>query len=71
MTRPESISRGHTLGAVWANARLLSAKIPEVMHRHPNARVVRNDVGNLAIYDPDGFYLGYIDLYNGEVETEE
>lgn len=61
---------GHSLGAVWANARLISAKIPEVMRRHPGARVVRNDVGNLAIVDRDGAYLGYIDLYNGEVETE-
>lgn len=33
----------------------------------PNATLVKNEVGNLAIID-EGAYLGWVDLRTGEVE---
>lgn len=37
-----------------------------VMEKRPNATLVKNKVGNLAILDDDEF-VGYLDLLDGEV----
>ena len=39
----------------------------EVAGRFPDAELVKNDVGNLAIV-AGGEYVGYLDLRTGEVE---
>jgi hypothetical protein len=47
----------------------LPAKMRDVAIRFPGARVVRNQVGNLAILSADGEYVGWIDVLMGEVEA--
>ena len=44
----------------------LLAGAAEVAERWPDARLVKNGVGNLAIAD-GGEYVGYLDLRTGEV----
>jgi hypothetical protein len=44
------------------NMRTIVAEMPAVLGRYPDARIVRNEVGNLAILDSDGDYVGYIGL---------
>ncbi|MFJ1461819.1 hypothetical protein [Nocardia sp. N2S4-5] len=39
----------------------------QVAARHPNATLVKNDVGNLSIIDA-GEYAGWLDLGSGEVD---
>jgi hypothetical protein len=45
---------------------LLSAA-QTVIDRAPDAELVKNEVGNLAIVSTAGEYLGFVDLRNGEV----
>lgn len=35
---------------------------------HPNARLLKNEVGNLAILNEAGEYLGFVNLRDGEVD---
>jgi hypothetical protein len=55
----------------WARnmtpAQLLEAA-QTVVDRVPDARLLKNAVGNLTIVDPDDNYIGYIDLRFGDVE---
>jgi hypothetical protein len=44
----------------------LLAGAQEVAERFPDAELVKNDLGNLAIVD-SGEYAGFIDLRTGEV----
>jgi hypothetical protein len=46
----------------------LQAQLRDLAQTHPGAGVVRNDVGNLAVLDADGTYIGWIDTLTGEVE---
>lgn len=50
----------------------LVRNLPAVIDRHPTARAVRNQVGNLSIVvgNEDGTvdYWGYIDVRTGDVE---
>lgn len=51
--------------------------LPAVIERHPNAVVVRNQVGNLSILTQDDAegspirYIGYINVRTGELEMNE
>ena len=47
----------------------LPALLDHVAEQYPGARVVRNEVGNLAVLTRDGTYIGYIDVLTGEVEV--
>lgn len=40
----------------------------EVADRTPDARLVKNEVGNLAIMDAEMGFVGWIDLRYGEVD---
>jgi hypothetical protein len=46
----------------------LLAGAREVAERFPDAELVKNDVGNLAI-TVSGEYAGYLDLRTGEVRS--
>lgn len=48
-------------------AQLLAAA-EELHRRYPEAELVKNSVGNLAIL-VDGTYVGYLDLARGEIGT--
>lgn len=50
--------------------RLLEAAL-DVRTRFPHARLVKNAVGNLAIMNEGGTYIGYMDLRTGDVELTE
>lgn len=39
-----------------------------VIERAPQARLVKNQVGNLAIVTAEGDYVGHVDLRTGDVE---
>lgn len=43
----------------------------EVAARTPDAELVKNGVGNLAILDSEGEFIGWIDLRYGEVDFLE
>lgn len=45
----------------------LPRQLYDLAGRHPNATVVRNDVGNLSILNADGSHVGWIDVLTGEV----
>ena len=30
--------------------------------------LLKNEVGNLAVFDADGYFVGYVDLLTGEVD---
>ena len=47
----------------------LPGLLRRVAEQYPGARVVRNDVGNLAVVTADGTYIGYIDVLSGEVDV--
>jgi hypothetical protein len=32
----------------------------------PDAHLVKNQVGNLTAFSPDGDYIGYVDIYSAE-----
>lgn len=46
----------------------LSAKMRVMVERNPEATVIRNLVGNLAVLAADGEPIGWIDVLTGEVE---
>lgn len=46
----------------------LPARMRELSALYPGARVVRNDVGNLAVLTADNTYVAWIDTLTGEVE---
>lgn len=48
----------------------LPEQLNEVLRRWPEAKVIRNDVGNLAIISEHDQYVGYIDVLTGEVVIE-
>lgn len=43
----------------------------EIVEREPNAQLVKNAVGNLAILDAEEGFIGWADLQTGEVEWLE
>lgn len=45
----------------------LLAAAQRVVDEAPNAALVKNEVGNLAIVD-EGTFIGWVDLRTGEVE---
>lgn len=45
----------------------LLAAAQQLVAEVPNAALVKNEVGNLAIID-EGAYIGWVDLRSGEVE---
>jgi len=47
----------------------LAAAAAEVVRRHPEARLVRNRVGNLAVM-VDGHMVGWLDLTEGSYDGE-
>jgi len=49
------------------NATEFLAAAQEVHNPMPDAELVKNQVGNLAIVAPDGGYVGWVDLGTGEV----
>ena len=40
----------------------LAAVVSDVAHHNPDAKIVRNDVGNIAFLTEDGEPLGWVDL---------
>jgi len=58
MTDHTAAQRGNLTPALLAEA------ARQVSERHPDARLIKNQVGNLSIL-VDGEYLGYIDLFDG------
>jgi hypothetical protein len=46
----------------------LPGRMRELFALYPGARVVRNDVGNLAVLNADDTYVAWIDTLTGEVE---
>jgi hypothetical protein len=52
------------------SAQDLLAAIREVVDRHPSARLVRNQVGNLAVIDGDE-QVGALDLSFGRYQSYE
>lgn len=49
----------------------LLAAAQEIMEREPNSRLVKNEVGNLAILDEEEGFIGWVDLRTGEVDWLE
>lgn len=45
----------------------LPAQLYAFAEQVPNASVIRNEVGNLAVLDARGACVGYIDVLTGEV----
>lgn len=41
--------------------------IAEIREREPRAKLIKNNVGNLAILNESGLYLGWIEIYEGVV----
>lgn len=41
----------------------------EVIDYATDAELIKNEVGNLSIVDPDRGYIGFVDLRTGEVNT--
>jgi hypothetical protein len=59
------------IGDLLANYRRLVRDLPAVIDLHPDARVVRNQVGNLSIVTGrhgDLQTVGYIDVRTGDIE---
>lgn len=50
-----------------ANYQALVGNLPALIGEHPDARVVRNAVGNLAIVSGTAVMLGWIDVRSGDI----
>lgn len=49
---------------------LLRAAVDVVQARYPDALLMKNMAGNLAVMTPDDVFRGYIDLRTGELWLE-